>query len=52
MAILKDKFVETSPKILGIDDLLLSLDMGNREAVLNIVLVSIEKIIKYFFKRF
>jgi energy-coupling factor transporter ATP-binding protein EcfA2 len=38
MAILKDKFVEESPKILILDDLLLSLDMGNREAVLNIVL--------------
>jgi energy-coupling factor transporter ATP-binding protein EcfA2 len=38
MAILKDKFVKTSPKILVLDDLLLSLDMGNREAVLNIVL--------------
>lgn len=38
MAILKDKFIKTSPKILVLDDLLLSLDMGNREAVLNIVL--------------
>mgnify|MGYP003664661627 FL=1 len=38
MAILKDKFVTESPKILILDDLLLSLDMGNREAVLNIVL--------------
>ena len=38
MAILKDKFVAESPKILVLDDLLLSLDMGNREAVLNIVL--------------
>jgi energy-coupling factor transporter ATP-binding protein EcfA2 len=38
MAILKDKFVVNSPKILVLDDLLLSLDMGNREAVLNIVL--------------
>lgn len=38
MAILKEKYVTTSPKILVLDDLLLSLDMGNREAVLNIVL--------------
>ena len=38
MAILKDKFIAESPKILILDDLLLSLDMGNREAVLNIVL--------------
>jgi len=38
MAILKEKYVKSSPKILVLDDLLLSLDMGNREAVLNIVL--------------
>jgi energy-coupling factor transporter ATP-binding protein EcfA2 len=38
MAILKEKFVRESPKILVLDDLLLSLDMGNREAVLSIVL--------------
>lgn len=38
MAILKDKYVKESPKILVLDDLMLSLDMGNREAVLNIVL--------------
>lgn len=38
MAILRDKYVVESPKILVLDDLLLSLDMGNREAVLNIVL--------------
>ncbi len=38
MAILKDKYVKESPKMLILDDLLLSLDMGNREAVLNIVL--------------
>jgi len=38
MAILKDKFVKDSPKLLVLDDLLLSLDMGNREAVLNIIL--------------
>jgi energy-coupling factor transporter ATP-binding protein EcfA2 len=38
MAILKDKFIAESPKILVLDDLLLSLDMGNREAVLNIIL--------------
>ena len=38
MAILKDKYVNESPKILILDDLLLSLDMGNREAVLNIIL--------------
>lgn len=38
MAILKEKFVRESPKILVLDDLLLSLDMGNREVVLSIVL--------------
>ena len=38
MAILKEKFVKESPKILILDDLLLSLDMGNREVVLSIVL--------------
>ena len=38
MAILKDKYIKESPKMLILDDLLLSLDMGNREAVLNIVL--------------
>lgn len=38
MAILKEKFVKESPKILILDDLLLSLDMGNREVVLSIIL--------------
>lgn len=38
MAILKEKFVTESPKVLILDDLLLSLDMGNREVVLSIVL--------------
>jgi hypothetical protein len=37
MAILKEKFVRDSPKILVLDDLLLSLDMGNREVVLSII---------------
>lgn len=38
MAILKEKFVKELPKILILDDLLLSLDMGNREIVLSIIL--------------
>lgn len=38
MAILKEKFIAGVPKVLILDDLLLSLDMGNREAVLNIML--------------
>jgi hypothetical protein len=38
MAILKEKFVKELPKILILDDLLLSLDMGNREVVLSIIL--------------
>ena len=38
MAMLKEKFVAESPKFLVLDDLLLSLDMGNREAVLNIII--------------
>lgn len=38
MAILKEKFIVNVPKVLILDDLLLSLDMGNRESVLNIIL--------------
>ncbi|WP_413512472.1 AAA family ATPase [Myroides odoratus] len=38
MAILKEKFIKELPKILILDDLLLSLDMGNREIVLSIIL--------------
>ncbi|MEO9966952.1 MAG: ATP-binding protein [Reichenbachiella sp.] len=38
MAMLKEKLVKESPKVLVLDDLLLSLDMGNRESVLNIIL--------------
>ncbi|RLD60753.1 MAG: hypothetical protein DRJ01_09145 [Bacteroidetes bacterium] len=37
MAILKEKYVKESPKVLVFDDLLLSLDMGNREVVLNTI---------------
>ena len=38
MAMLKEKLIQSAPKVLILDDLLLSLDMGNRESVLNIIL--------------
>ncbi len=38
MAILREKFIVNIPKVLILDDLLLSFDMGNRESVLNIIL--------------
>lgn len=37
-AILDEKYIPEFPKVLILDDLLLSLDMGNRETVLNIIL--------------
>lgn len=38
LAILDEKFVEAYPKVLVLDDMLLSMDMSNREFVLNILL--------------
>ena len=38
LAILDEKFVEEYPKILVLDDMLMSMDMSNREFVLNIIL--------------
>ncbi|MFM7851069.1 MAG: AAA family ATPase [Flammeovirgaceae bacterium] len=38
LAILDEKFVEEYPKILVLDDFLMSMDMSNREAVLEVIL--------------
>lgn len=38
LAILDEKFVEAYPKVLILDDMLMSMDMSNREFVLNIIL--------------
>ncbi|TLV01410.1 AAA family ATPase [Dyadobacter luticola] len=37
-AVLDEKFIEGRPKILVLDDLLVSLDMGNRDTVLELIL--------------
>lgn len=37
-AILKERYIEQAPKIMVLDDLLLSLDLGNRSALLKIIL--------------
>lgn len=38
LAILKERYIEKAPKIMVLDDLLLSLDLGNRSALLKILL--------------
>ncbi|SDI26515.1 AAA family ATPase [Mucilaginibacter gossypii] len=38
LAILDEKFVKAYPKILVLDDLLMSMDMSNREFVLNVIM--------------
>ncbi len=38
LAILDEKFVEAYPKVLVLDDMLLSMDLSNREFVLNVIL--------------
>lgn len=37
-AILKERYIDDAPKIMVLDDLLLSLDLGNRSALLKIIL--------------
>jgi len=49
MAILREKFILGIPKVLILDDLLLSLDMGNRESVLNIILEEYSNDYQIFF---
>lgn len=38
LAILKERYIEQAPKVMVLDDLLLSLDLGNRSALLKIIL--------------
>lgn len=38
LAILKERYIEQAPRIMVLDDLLLSLDMGNRSALLKVIL--------------
>lgn len=38
LAILKERYIEKAPRIMVLDDLLLSLDLGNRSALLKIIL--------------
>lgn len=37
LAILKERYIEQAPKVLVLDDLLLSLDLGNRSSLLNVI---------------
>lgn len=43
LAILKEKYIASAPNILVVDDLLLSLDMSNRNTVLDIILTQCSK---------
>lgn len=38
LAILKERYIEQAPRIMVLDDLLLSLDLGNRSALLKVIL--------------
>ena len=38
LAILKERYIDNAPRIMVLDDLLLSLDLGNRSALLKIIL--------------
>ena len=42
-AILDEKYIEVAPKILVLDDLLISLDMSNRDTVLDLILKEFKK---------